>query len=99
MVGSLIKFLSKPENKETGCQEDIEVALTTTALNQEATDVTEEKDISLICSSKIESSETREGTAEGPHNSSREPLKAERAHRGSPAAARLTCVRLLQNSM
>ncbi|GBP43810.1 hypothetical protein EVAR_82241_1 [Eumeta japonica] len=33
------------------------------------------------------------------HNSSREPLKAERAHRGSPAAARLTCVRLLQNSM
>lgn len=58
-----MKFLSKPENKETECQENNEVALTSTALNQEAVELSEEKD---VCSSEGESSKTREGTTEEP---------------------------------
>lgn len=66
MAGSLMKFLSKPENKETECQEDIEVALTSTTLNQDAMDVIEEKD---ICFLEGESSKMKEGSAEEPVSS------------------------------
>ncbi|GBP09110.1 hypothetical protein EVAR_4002_1 [Eumeta japonica] len=66
MEGSFMKFLGKLENKETECQEDIEVALTSTALNQEAMDVTQEKDIRP---SEGESSKTREDNPEEPVSS------------------------------
>lgn len=62
MAGSLLKIFGKPDNKETECHEDIEVACSSTALNQ-----TEEKD---ICSSEEASSKTRdEGTTEEPVSS------------------------------
>ncbi|GBP42956.1 hypothetical protein EVAR_96453_1 [Eumeta japonica] len=62
-VNALMKVLSKPENKETECQEDIQVVLTSIALNQEAMDLTEEI---YLRSSEGESSKTREGTTEEP---------------------------------
>ncbi|GBP84545.1 hypothetical protein EVAR_65221_1 [Eumeta japonica] len=42
LEGSLEKFLNKPENRETECQENVGVASTSAALNLEVMEVSEE---------------------------------------------------------
>lgn len=60
MAGSLKKFLSKPEKKETEYQENARENVDV-ALNQEAVDLSGQKD---VCSSEGESSTTRKSTTE-----------------------------------
>ncbi|XP_067126051.1 zinc finger MYM-type protein 1-like [Centruroides vittatus] len=71
-----MKFLSKPENKETECQENIYVASTSTALNPEAMEVSEEKFVCCSPSSEGDSrkTKTREGTTEEPVSNLASPL-------------------------
>ncbi|GBP88259.1 hypothetical protein EVAR_63907_1 [Eumeta japonica] len=63
LEGSLEKFLSKPENRETECQENVGVASTSAALNLEVMEVSEERNISPL---EEDFSKTRESTAEEP---------------------------------
>ncbi|GBP37564.1 hypothetical protein EVAR_34599_1 [Eumeta japonica] len=64
LEGSLEKFLSKPENRETECQENVGVASTSAALNLEVMEVSEERNISPL---EEDFSKTRETTAEEPN--------------------------------
>ncbi|GBP76880.1 hypothetical protein EVAR_7030_1 [Eumeta japonica] len=65
--GSLEKFLSKPENRETECQENVGVASTSAALNLEVMEVSEERNISPL-EEDFSKTKTRESTAEEPES-------------------------------
>ncbi|VEN43467.1 unnamed protein product [Callosobruchus maculatus] len=65
LEGSLEKFLSKPENRETECQENVGVASTSAALNLEVMEVSEERNISPL-EADFSKTKTRESTAEEP---------------------------------
>lgn len=58
-----MKFLSKPEKQDMECQENFDIASTSTALNPGTMDVSEEKD---VCFSEEEFIKAREGTAKEP---------------------------------
>ncbi|GBP21562.1 hypothetical protein EVAR_9747_1 [Eumeta japonica] len=65
LEGSLEKFLNKPENRETECQENVGVASTSAALNLEVMEVSEERYISPL-EEVFSKTKTRESTAEEP---------------------------------
>ncbi|GBP11718.1 Zinc finger MYM-type protein 5 [Eumeta japonica] len=67
LEGSLEKFLSKPENRETECQENVGVASTSAALNLEVMEVSEERNISPL-EEDFSKTKTRESTAEEPES-------------------------------
>ncbi|GBP32820.1 hypothetical protein EVAR_19672_1 [Eumeta japonica] len=59
------EILSKPENRETECQENVGVASTSAALNLEVMEVSEERNISPL-EEDFSKTKTRESTAEEP---------------------------------
>nr|CAI5825591.1 unnamed protein product [Callosobruchus analis] len=65
LEGSLEKFLSKPENRETECQENVGVASTSAALSLEVMEVSEKRNISPL-EADFSKTKTRESTAEEP---------------------------------
>ncbi|GBP73860.1 hypothetical protein EVAR_52420_1 [Eumeta japonica] len=61
------EILSKPENRETECQENVGVASTSAALNLEVMEVSEERNISPL-EEDFSKTKTRESTAEEPES-------------------------------
>ncbi|GBP49835.1 hypothetical protein EVAR_83784_1 [Eumeta japonica] len=76
LEGSLEKFLSKPENRETECQENVGVASTSAALNLEVMEVSEERNISPL-EEDFSKTKTRESTAEEPQNDAKPTINTQ----------------------